>query len=337
MFDVRDRFAKQDIMRRRRQLRLPHSASFILREGLAKLRKMNRSVSWGLPETPFSDEVLNYYQRHNSLQLSGPRPKLRRALDDSFAEEQAIKIDAGLSFAALAESADPLVRPILLYYSCMHFCGVFTRAFFDWENDNRSHGLACRHCHGNVSNTEIEVNNGQFPRLVATCFLLDGQPSCFSTLVTYSAKPMFQTGPGELLENFCKREQGNPIKNISLDQLVNFDFGAALSCVRQHHGFNKFKFLPSTAFLIDVISLFVGSSIARYNVLGWRNILEGRDNSYRVHFEETYERFQTYTIDALLAILEDPSRTWGKPLFLSVASPYSHRDHYRFKDDPNAQ
>jgi hypothetical protein len=58
-----------------------------------------------------------------------------------------------------------------------------------------------------------------------TCFLLTGQPNCFSPPVTYSSKPTAHTGPGELLESFGKNEQGVPVTNLTLDELVNFDYG----------------------------------------------------------------------------------------------------------------
>jgi hypothetical protein len=176
---------------------------------------------------------------------------------------------------------------------------------------------------------------GQFPRLATTCFLLTGRPSCFTALVTYSTSPIKQTGPGESLESFAKRETGEPIQHVTLAELAAFDFSTRLRPVRERHGFHKFKGLPTTAFLIDVITLFLASSLARYDVLGWRQILEGRDNSYRIHFEETFDRFQTFTIDILLAILENPLLHFDSRLIFSQPSPYSHDDHSRFEKDPN--
>jgi hypothetical protein len=179
------------------------------------------------------------------------------------------------------------------------------------------------------------AKKGQFPRLAATCFLLSGMPSCFSELVTYLATPTAHTGPAEHLEKFGKTEIGSPVTKLTLDELVTFDYGMRLKAVRERHGFHKFKGLPTTAFLVDVICLFLGSSLARYDVLGWREILEGRSNPYRIHFEETFDRFRGFLANSLLTMLEDPNSRFEDRIIRSQPSPYSHDDHSRFKDDPN--
>jgi hypothetical protein len=140
---------------------------------------------------------------------------------------------------------------------------------------------------------------------------------------------------GELLHNFGKDELGAPLKSLTLAKLTAFDFGANLQAVRQRHGFHKFRGLPTTAFLIDVLTLFVGSSLARYDVLGWKQVLDGKDNSFRIHFEETYERYLTVGLDVLLASLDEPLGDFDRRLLPSQPSPYSHDDHFRFKKDPN--
>jgi len=339
MLDFHDQKAKPLLVKRRRSLRLPFAAQAVLSGGLATLHGATASRCWALPPTSFPDEVVHYHSRHKALGAKGPRPKLRTGISSSLAEEQALKVDAALSFAELGERADPLVKPILLYYACAHLCGVYSRTFFEWDRNNRSHGLTCSHKPGNVSNTQITVaDSGQFPRVVVTSFLLAGQPSCFSTLVTYSRQPTAHVGPGELLENFGKNELGAPVTGLTLHELANFEFGARLRAVRQRHGFHKsFRGLPTTAFLLDVLTLFLGSSLARYDVLGWKRILEGKDNSYRIHFEEAYERFLTFGIDILLASLESPMQDFDRRLIPSQLSPYSHDNRSRFKKDPNQE
>jgi hypothetical protein len=331
-----DQTAKPLLVKRRRSLRLPHAAHHILSEGLATLRAATASRCWTLPTTSFSDEVTHYHSRHKKLGAGGPRPKLRLDISSSLAEEQALKVDAALSFAELGERADPLVKPILFYYAWAHLCGVYSRTFFEWDRDSRSHGLTCIHKPRDVANTQITIGrSGQFPRIAVTCFLLTGQPSCFSPLVTYSQRPTAHIAPGELLENFGKNELGVPILHLTLHELVNFEFGVRLKAVRQRHRFHTFRGLPTTAFLLDVLTLFVGSSLARYDVLGWKQILEGKDNAYRIHFEETYERFLTFGIDFLLASLEGPLQDSDRRLIPSQPSPYSHDDRSRFRKDPN--
>ena len=336
MFEVLDQRARPQIGKRRRLLRLPHSAHDVLIASLTTLTQRSASRSWTLPATSFPDEVAHYSTRHKAISAEGPRPRLHSSLSKACTEELAVKIHAALHFAELAETADPLIKPILLYYAFAHLCGVYTRAFFEWECDSRTHGLKCTPKPGNLQNTEIKVQHvGQFPRLAVTCFLLTARPNFFSPLVTYSAKPTARTGPGQLLETFGQNEKGLTIPKLTLDDLVNFDYGNRLKTVRQHHGFHKFKGLPTTALLVDAMTLFVGSYLARYDVIGWQQILEGRNNRYIIHFEETFDRFLTFTIDALLAALENPILDFDNRLIPSQPSPYSHHDHSRFKNDPN--
>jgi hypothetical protein len=282
--------------------------------------------------------VRHYYTRQKELGVRGSRPRLRETITKDFAEELALKIDAALEFARLGETADLLIRPILLYYSCAHLCGVYLRHLFEWGKDKRNHGLSCSQERGNVADTAVYIKpSGQFARLATTCFLLTGHPSVFTRLVTYRQRPTAHTGSGELLGSFCANEVGNPVRHLTLSELAAFDYGGQLQMVRQHHGFHKFKGLPTTAFLLDVISLFVASSLARYDVLGWKSIIEGRDNRFRIHFEEVFDRFHSFTIDCILAALEDPFPDFERRLVPSQPSPYSHDDHSRFERDPNCE
>ena len=52
-----------------------------------------------------------------------------------------------------------------------------------------------------------------------------------------------------------------------------------------------FSFRNLTRLLV-LLSLFLASCLARYDILAWRQVLDGEDNDYRLHFEQTFERFQ---------------------------------------------
>lgn len=214
---------------------------------------------------------------------------------------------------------------------------MYSRAFFEWDGDSLGHGLKWVP-NEDLSNARISIkSSGQFPRVAATCFLLGGYPSCFSPLVTYSRQPTHHAEPGGLLENFGKKEIDEArMASLTLNELVNFDFSTHLPRVRKTYGFHKFRGLPTTALLLDVITLFLGSSLARYDVLRWKRILEGKDNSYRIHFEETYERFLTFGTDLLLALLESPLQDFDQRLIPSQPSPYSAQDQSRFRVDPDS-
>lgn len=316
-----------DFRDRRRRLSLPHSAKGVLQASLAKLQALSASRAWTLPDTKFPDEVTHYRTRHTALALAGPRPSLRAALDDETAQKMALKIDAGLKFLDLAEGADPAVKPILLYYASAHLCGVYTRAFFTWEQDARLHGLTCDFRRP-IGQTAVRIEErGHFPRL-ATCFMLFGYPNLFCELVTYSAAPTAHTGAGELLERFGRVELGVPVSRLTLEEIAGFDYRGRLQELRVRHGFHKFTDRCATAFLVDVLLLFMASGLARYDVIRWREILEGKTNAHRLLFDSVFDRFEAFSADRLLAMLEDPLVTFESPLAPDRPSPYDN-DQYK--------
>jgi len=335
-FAIMDRDAREEIPRRRLRLRTPYDAHGALTKSLADLHTRVAERYWTLPPTAFPDEVRHFTSQQSTHGLRGPQPTLRSALSRNDTDELSIKIDVGLKFLELGENADTYVKPILLYYSCAHLCGLYSRVFFTWTG-KRGHGLECSH-QGNpadVGKTVVTIRKtGTFPRLEAALFLFSGWPSCFSELVTYSTKPTAHSGPEEYLENFCKEEIGAPILRLSLEDIYCFDYGTHLRAVRLRHGFHKFGGLTSTAFLLDVVVLYLASSLARYDVLGWREILDGRNNPYRKVFEEAFERYRSFTVDAILAAIEDPSKTLRTPLIPSQPSPYCQHNR-RFQGNPN--
>lgn len=79
------------------------------------------------PRRPFLTKwyTITLVTRHFALRV---RAQLHANISSSRAEELPLKIDAALSFAELGERADPLVKPILLYYACAHLCGVYSRS-----------------------------------------------------------------------------------------------------------------------------------------------------------------------------------------------------------------
>lgn len=327
----------EKIFDRRRKLRIPHSATEILRQSHNQLYAEPLSNVWTLAPTKLATEIIHFERRKSILQINGLKPEIRKTFKPTDAEEFAIKIDASLKFLELAQNADMLVKPILLYYSCAHLCGVYTRAFINWKKDKPVHGLMCKHDPINTANTIIKFNDkGLFPRLVCTVFLIHRWPNVFSDLVTYSSKPTAHTAKGELLENFCKIEKGDPPKELKLDEIVNFDYGNYLKNARIRHDFHKFNGLPTSSFLLDVVSLFLASSLARYDVLGWRDILEGKKNSYIIHFEQVFERYEKFVFDKLLAMLEKPTLPFQNSFYPGLPSPFSH-SHSRFDGNPDAQ
>lgn len=50
----------------------------------------------------------------------------------------------------------------------------------------------------------------------------------------------------------------------------------------------------------------MAGSMARYDILGWREILEGEKNSYRIYFDEVFERFENNTFYFILRMIGKP-------------------------------
>jgi hypothetical protein len=247
----------------------------------------------------------------------------------------AMRIDTALKLIELAKDQDDFVRPIVLYYGAIQLCGVLTRTVFDWKNDRPTHGLRFDANASDLGDVLVGVEErGAFPRLATTCFFLSGQPSCFTKLVTYTHSPTAHTGAGELLENFGKEEVGKPIESLRLRDLAEFDWSTRLKAVRVRHGFHKFGGLPDTAFLVDVLTLYLGSVLSRYGVLKWREIMDGATNPYRLHFESTFERFISFTTDRLICLLCSPEVHLGDNIAYGQPNPYTHDDR-RFGGDPN--
>jgi hypothetical protein len=331
IWELRDGEAAVAATRRRRLLTLPYTADEVLRAGLTDLRDRSDARAWTLLPSKIDQELQHYATRHYALSAKGPRPSDIRSL---YAEEAALKIDSGLSFAKLGAAADPLVKPILLYYSLLHLSSIYATAFIEWKGFKYGHGLSFEP-RDDLSECGVRINgNGSFARLAAACFVLTGQPSVFSPLVTYATSPTVHAGPGELLENFGKTELGEPERTLSLKQLAAFDYKGEIAAARRRHGFHKCKMLPSSAYLVDALTLFLASSLARYNVVAWQRILDGRDTPYRLLFEETFDRYLSSGIDLTLAALEKPSRSFLDRLLPSRASPYTHDDK-RFGGDPD--
>jgi hypothetical protein len=298
---------------------------------LTDLRDRSDARAWALAPSKIEQELLHYEKRHTALSAKGPRPTGIKLLN---AEEAALKIDSGLSFAKLGVAADPLVKPILLYYSLLHLSSVYATAFLEWKGFKHGHGLSFEP-RDDLSDCSVRITgNGSFARLAVACFILTGQPSVFSPLVAYATLPTIHLGSGELLESFGRTELGDPERTFSLKQLAAFDFKPEITAMRRRHGFHKCKFLPSSAYLVDALTLFFASSLARYNVVGWKRILDGRDNPYRLHFEETFDRLLSSGVDLTLAAIERPSRSFLDRLLPSKPSPYTHDDK-RFGGDPD--
>jgi hypothetical protein len=193
-------------------LKTPYTCREVLGYSLSKIRSSEFCRAWALPATRFVDEVRHYAERHKELKCKGESPTLRKELTEDEALELALKVQAGVTFLKLGRSADPMVRPVLLYYGASHLLGVYARAFFTWEYGRKKkgigHGMRCRRSEV-VGDTHVTVEaTGVFPRVVTTLFLLTGMPTPFTELVTYSARPTAHSGPGGLLEHFGNIEEG---------------------------------------------------------------------------------------------------------------------------------
>jgi hypothetical protein len=284
----------------------PKSLHTVLIEEQKKIHNELYSRLWALEETKLADEVQYFSNRMSSNGITETIPENAKGINVETANDLAVRVDIATQYLQLSKQADALVRPILLYYSFANITGALSNSYFSWNKYRRIHGLKIDNAK-DVWKTKITIkNNGSFPRLVITLFLLTGNPTPFDSLVTYQAKPVLHTGPGEALENFGKVEIGNPIKEITLAEIAKFDFETHDNNVKSTFGLHKGTGVCETAFLNDGLLLFVACSLARYRPLEWRNVLDGRLNDARLIFEDAFERYADFGFDRILSLMSNP-------------------------------
>lgn len=317
-------FARSKLIEeRRRALQLPFEMKRVLEKALNSLSASRESRSWTVPETSFREEIDLYQKEHSLLKQKSPCPKLRTSISDAHAIEMAVKVRASLNFIELGQQADPIVKPILLYYGCIHLVGVWARSFFEWKNDKHSHGLAWSRGNYLDECSVLTEVSGSFARAAVSCYIFKGQVGCFTPLVTFRGRPTEHTRKGGLLENFGVHKTRDPLKVLSLRDLADYAPLKTLNEINKYFGLHKNDGLPTTLFLLDIITLFMASSMARYDILRWKEVLDGETNNYRLHFEDVFDRVSSFSADLLLSLLEDPTSNFKRNLVYGFESPYS--------------
>jgi hypothetical protein len=292
----------------RRVMSTPSALRVVLDSAQSKIHSAAEPRLWALPATTIADEVQHYSKRWASMNIRGTYPDNAPGINAERAEDIAVRIKVAVQYLNLAEQADELVRPVLLYYSLANVSGALCSAFFTWKQYRETHGLSCGG--GNVvwTTTVTIRDNGAFPRLVTTLFLLTGMPTSFNKLVAYSKPPTAHTGSGEVLEKFGSTETSTSLHQLTLRDLAEFDVLAQNEAVKKTFGLHKGSGVSETAFLIDAMLVFVGSSLARYKPKQWRGILDGKENDARLVFDDAFERFSKFGFDRVLATLARPDR-----------------------------
>lgn len=300
-----------EVERRRRALALPLAAEKVLDRALTSLHAASGRRVWGVKASNFPSEVGFYRAQHVANDLKGPRPELRTQVDAAAAESLALKLDASSEFLEMAQQASPFVSPVLLYYGAAHATGAYSRAFFSWRKDSQKHGVSVTH-KPSLSKTEIRFEaSGHFQRLSAASFLLTGNPTPYSELVTYVGTPEAHTEPGGLLENLSQSRIPQQQHSLTLGDLMRVDLRQEVEKLRLQCGLHKWRGLPTTLFLWDFLLIFIASSIARYDVIGWRAVLEGKSNDYRLRFDAAFERFRDAGFSHVAYTLSEPRVFWA--------------------------
>lgn len=305
------KFRASGVEQRIRALSLPMAAERLISTALATLHVAKGGRVWGVQPTTFAEEVDFYRAQHQAQQLRGPRPTLRSRIDATVAEDSALRLKAAADFMQMAAEATAETSPILLHYGAAHATGVYSRAFFSWQHDSRTHGLAVTHRPGDLGKTEVRFETtGHFQRLAGASFLLTGSPTPYGELYTYAGAAAADTSPGAPFERFAQTSTGLRPTSTTLDDLLTMDLAAAVERVRSHCGLHKWRGLPTTLFLYDFLLIFLASSVARYDVRGWQSVLEGRRNEYRLRFDAAAERFLAFGLHYVAYSVSEPSTFW---------------------------
>ena len=299
-----------DALERRRMLAETASAESVLNSTITRLNSTDTTLP-GRPGARFSETLNQYASRHAELGLEGPRPRLRAELERKNASQMSRKIEAATQYLNLAQAADPLVQPVLMYYAYAHLSSVYTRSLFDWENDHPSEGISFEH-QAKPERTVVKLQpNGHIARLATTLTICQALPNCFSELFTDQTRA-----------KGGKAEVGEPIAELTLADLAAFDFATECDLVARRFGVDANVVAAHTQVVLDAITISLGRSFGRYDVRGWRRILEKSDHTLRIHFQKCFDRFVCFLADYFIAALFDP--------FLAIddergyASPYAN-------------
>jgi len=292
-----DHFAEYRAARRR--VVLPGPLMDILRRRQDWIHRQNDVRAEGQEGTTIAKEVCHYAEMTGRLAPKAPSVSNRSTVRLAHAEDLASRLAAAVDYLELARDAAPLIKPVLLYYSCANLTGVLSRAFFEWEPDHLGHGMKVEH-HADPTKTRVRIErNGYFPRLAITLFLLTGRPTPFIPVVAFA---------GEADES--RQVVGDPVRDLSLAELMAFDVTERVDALLQHHGIAKWAHWkgPSygeTAFLLDVLLMYVASSYARYQPARWSMILAGSPGTGEMaaSFGDAFERFDKFGFDRVLSLL----------------------------------
>lgn len=175
------------------------------------------------------------------------------------------------------------VRPVSMYYGAISFLDFVTSCVVRRvSKGNPSHGLrvTCGDSGWNFDrdwprkNCSVEMStSGDFPFYV-DALTIAGWPSLFSGFRLHRDT---KGSPYQVIENPAPLLKTG---KLSFDLLCNFDFEVY---IKNNPGLHKWlrngkdmAALKVTAFLIDVVIVYIASCLSRYYVPAWRDVIDGR-------------------------------------------------------------
>lgn len=236
-----------------------------------------RSFRISSPTLKTHIDKLEALKKTNNLQKASPLLEILpqvSATDEKIVREIALNARQARAFYETSKGMSELTRPIILFYSFEKLANVIVLNTFENISDSFSHGLSYRN--GVLS----VMKEGLFPRL----------HDCYSSDPTiYLKKYQFR------LEDLCKCGQTSEQKIVQMmnDVTIRMQIRDELSGgeVEISEIDREFLFLYSL------------SSLARYNVNEWSDIIEGKNDDLIIDIRRYLHSIQTTYPNWLLNFL----------------------------------
>lgn len=175
----------------------------------------------------------------------------------------------------IAISSDPLVKPILYYYSERALLAFFINSLVDVQQPKYHHGLAMKNLDA-CDKAIIHFQDTGFLPKTLDVFSIIGINSLFSPRLWSNNEFMKNNRPYACVSD----------RSLSIRELLEADLGG----YHLSHDIRNF------------ILLFAASNFARYNPVVWNRILGGYGTDLNLTIEKTYSEFDAFFYKILAAL-----------------------------------
>lgn len=176
---------------------------------------------------------------------------------DDFFEINSSKIKSGIEYLSFAEESSLLIKPELVYYGMIQILAGIIDTFLTIQTNVKPHGLSHR------SSWFLDIRPGFFQKLVIFLKIVENNNRFFDL---YSCAD--EVNLAQYLGQTYK------IKKNKID-MVKLNENRSLIC-------DSSRNYNDNIFLVDIMNLYIFSSICRYDPGFWLSFLKGSDFMYKI-------------------------------------------------------